>query len=94
MGVPLDCARDKAHKARLATPPAASSFFFCFLGERVGGLAALAGMVSVVFRWVGWVRWARRFSAARNSLKNVRLEMGADDCFQALTLISNNLGVD
>jgi len=54
----------------------------------------LPASLSVVSGWVGWGRWARRFSAARNSLKNVRLELGADDCFQALTLISNNLGVD
>jgi uncharacterized membrane protein len=50
--------------------------------------------VSVVFWGVGWLRWARRFSAARISLNNVRLELGADDCFQALTWISNILAVD
>jgi hypothetical protein len=54
----------------------------------------LAAKLSVVFRWFGEPGWARRFSAARNSLKYLRLEMGADDCFQALTWISNILAVD
>jgi hypothetical protein len=34
------------------------------------------------------------FFGGANSLKYVRLELGADNCFQAFTLISNILAVD
>jgi hypothetical protein len=54
----------------------------------------LAVKLSVVFRWFGDPGWARRFWAARNSLKNMRLEMGAGDCFQLFTVISNRCAVD
>jgi hypothetical protein len=32
--------------------------------------------------------------AAQNSLKNLRLEIGDDDCFQLFTVISNRWAVD
>jgi hypothetical protein len=87
---------------RSSTPPASTIFSSVDLGERLTDRRSLGprlgcgceDRVSVVFWGVGWLRWARRFSAARISLNNVRLELGADDCFQALTWISNILAVD